>query len=151
MKCPNCGKEMKKSTKYVDKIRVDDGFWTETYIVKRTRYSCTECKIKCAVDSESCQDFDENDYDKDDIEWELPKELTPSDKQIKYAKSIGNYLGLDTDELVTKQQYWDFINTHQTEFKNQKSNEYSHECDEYEDDMYELDEWTYIGYIPGDS
>jgi len=146
MKCPNCGKEMRKSTKYIDKTRVDDGFWTETYIVKRTRYSCTECKIKCTIDSESCQDFDESDYDKDDMKWKLPKELTPSEKQINFANAIGTKLGLNTDELITKHQYWDFINQNQSKFRSNNTQFF----DEEDSLGFKLSEWDYLGYIPGD-
>lgn len=146
MKCPNCGKEMKKTTKYVDRTRVDDGFWTETYIAKLTRYSCIECRIKCIIESESCQDFDESDYDKDDIEWKLPKELKPIEKQINYAEAIGNRLGLDTNKLVTKHQYWEFINKNQSEFKN-KTGQFESFGFMY---TYGLDEYDFIGHIPGD-
>ncbi len=101
MKCPNCKKEMKKTVRYEDRIRPYESFWTEDYIVRVTRHSCKNCKIKCIQESDSY-----------DIEWILPTEFKPSEKQVEYAKIISDNLGIDIDDLVTKQQYWAFINNH---------------------------------------
>lgn len=108
MNCPNCGKEMKLKKRYQDRTRPYDGFWTESYVAKILFYSCKDCKIKREIDSNAGID-----------KWTLPKEMKPTEKQIAYAEKIIKRLGLDAYEyreiLVTKQQYWKFINNHKDE------------------------------------
>ena len=132
MNCPNCGKEMKLKKRYQDRTRPYEGFWTESYVAKILHYSCKDCKIKREIDSDIGGD-----------KWTLPKEMRPTEKQIAYAEKIIKRLGLDSYEyreiLVTKQQYWKFINDHKDEMdkimkKHQdawKNCNYGDWCDEY--------------------
>lgn len=136
MNCPNCGKEMKLRKRYEDRTKPYEGFWTEDYVAKILLYRCKDCKIKREIDSDLGGD-----------KWTLPKEMQPTEKQIAYAEKIIKQLGLDSYELwlerkngeilVTKQQYWKFINDHKDEMdKVMKSKmnalkEYGDCCDEY--------------------
>ncbi|MEE3344378.1 MAG: hypothetical protein VZS44_09830 [Bacilli bacterium] len=71
-------------------------------------YSCKECRIK-----------------NEDGNWKLPKALQPSEKQIKYARVIGQTLHISTNHLVTKQQYWAFIHKFSNQFQKYMEEEYS--------------------------
>ena len=103
MKCPNCGKEMKQTQRYADRWEPDDGFWTRDYIARITYYNCKDCNIKRKIDSDLGID-----------KWTLPKEMQPSEKQIAYAEKIRE-ARQDGKILVTKHQYWEFINQHKDE------------------------------------
>ena len=121
MKCPNCKKEMKNSSKFECRSRIDwDGFNLEHAYMKVFIYTCTDCKIKYNTD-EFSGPFSVED------KWVLPKEFQPSEKQIKFAESIASRLDKNIDDLVTKQQFWKFINDNtNTKKYNKKTQE---ECD----------------------
>ena len=103
MKCPNCGKKMTETCRYRDRTEPYDGFWTRDYIARIYYYNCKDCKIKYKVDTDLCTH-----------EWTLPKEMRPTEKQVSYAKKIIKWLRLDRYDaecdLITKHQYWEFIN-----------------------------------------
>jgi len=43
--------------------------------------------------------------------------MSPTSKQIEYANYIADCLGLVTDNLVTNQDYWKFINENQSKLQ----------------------------------
>lgn len=93
MLCPNCHKEMKN--KCHNYYSLAD--WCVDYPASyHEEYSCKDCKIKY-----------------ENGEWNLPIDMQPTEKQKKAVLYICNG-SLDVEdnhcELVTKQQYWIFIN-----------------------------------------
>lgn len=132
MKCPNCKKEMKKSSRFECRSHIDwDGFDLEHAYMKVFSYKCKDCKIKFETD-EFSGDFSIED------KWILPKEFEPSEKQIKYAESIANRLGLSTDKLVTKQQYWEFINKHTKKYKKHQQEEHDRQMECIGEELMEM-------------
>ena len=141
MKCPNCHKEMIETKRYVDRWEPYDGFWTRDYVAKILYYSCKDCNIKRKIDRDLRKD-----------EWTLPKEMQPTEKQIAYAEKIIRRLELEDDDdfwearddgeiLVTKHQFWEFINKNQNKYiKKMKSfRDYDYGCgDDYDYDMLEI-------------
>ena len=118
MKCPNCNKEMKKTSKFECRSRIDwDGFDLEHAYMKVFTYTCPDCKIKYKTDEFS------GPFSHDD-EWVLPEEFQPSEKQINFAESIANKLGKNIDNLVTKQQFWKFINDNTKQYSKKKQEDY---------------------------
>lgn len=111
MNCPNCGKEMKKKTSFDGRSRIDwDGFDLEHVYMKVFKYSCKDCKIKYKEDEYSCTSFSV------EPKWSIPKDLKPTEAQVKYAENIALELDLSTEDLHTKHQYWDFIKNHKAEY-----------------------------------
>lgn len=123
MKCPNCKKEMKKTSKFECRSHIDwDGFDLEHAYMKVFIYTCSDCKIKYKTD-EFSGPFSVED------EWILPKEFEPSEKQIKFAESIACRLGKNIDKLVTKQQFWKFINDNTKKYKKKKQEDYDRDME----------------------
>lgn len=132
MKCPNCKKEMKKSSKFERRSCIDeDGFGLDFAYMKVFIHSCKDCKIKYRED-EFGGPFSVED------EWILPKKFEPSEKQITYAESIGARLGKDTSQLVTKQQYWKFINDNTKKYKKKKSEDYDRDMECLGEELLEM-------------
>ena len=123
MKCPNCKKEMKKTSRFDSRSCFDeDGFGLDHAYMKVFVHKCPDCKIK----------FESDEYggpfsiaDK----WILPKEFEPSEKQIKFAESIACRLGKNIDNLVTKQQFWKFINDNTKKYKKKKQEDYDRDME----------------------
>ncbi len=116
MKCPNCNNEMNKTSEFERRMCEDeDGFDFYHAYMKVFTHSCDACKIKFVKD-EYRGPFSVPD------KWILPAKLRPTEKQIKFAENIGRVLGLDTDELITKNQYWNFIKQNENEFKTKQEN-----------------------------
>ena len=136
MKCPNCNKEMKKSSTFElreDEGEVDEfcglGLHHNYAYMKVFIYKCNDCKIKYKED-----EFESIFYQPP--QWKLPKDLMPSEKQIKYAKNLGYHFDISTDDLVTKKDYWNFINKYADQYK-KDINDYKKYKSEYEED-YEV-------------
>lgn len=137
MKCPNCKKEMKKSSRFERRSRIDwDGFDLDFAYMKVFTYKCPDCKIKYNTDEFS------GPFSQDDT-WDLPKEFQPSEKQIKFAESIACRLGKNIDDLVTKQQYWKFINDNTKTYKKKQKEDYDSDMETLAESIaedYGLDE-----------
>lgn len=134
MKCPNCHEKMSVSYKFEKRSVIDwDGFDYDYAYMKVWIHKCKSCKIKYRQDDCSGP-FTEDD------KWDIPKKLRPSDKQVEYAKSIACSIGVDLDDLdlVTKKQYWKFINEHQKKYKKNREREYRNELEYIGQEMMEL-------------
>ena len=130
MKCPNCGKQMKKSESFEKRIYPDyDYDYFEAY-AKLLHYKCSSCKIEYIEEDPGGKE-----------EWLLPENLKPTQKQIDYAKSIASRLNKDIRTLVTRKDYSKFIGENVEEFKRKKK-------EDYDTDLYnlalELEEWGVI-------
>lgn len=93
MKCPNCEREMKNKSRWVQCISI--AFWDEDYPMCEwyEEFWCWHCRIK----------YEEG-------KWTIPKKYErPTNKQIKTIKFINNTLNL-TEEPILKNQCWKFIN-----------------------------------------
>lgn len=140
MNCPNCNKRMKKSSKFELRNCLDeDGFGYDYAYMKVFVHECEDCKIS----------YEEDEYGGPfggECKWTLPEEYKPTKKQIKYAETISHTLGKDIDDLVTKSQYWQFINSNNDKYRKRKEEQY-HEnlrsigetLEEYGIDQYDLD------------
>lgn len=127
MKCPNCGKQMKKSESFAKRTYFDyDCDYFEAY-AKLLHYKCLSCKIEYTEEDPGGSK-----------EWSLPENLKPTQKQIDYAKSIASRLNKDIRTLVTRKDYSKFIGENVEEFKRKKR-------EDYDTDLYnlalELEEW----------
>ena len=87
MKCPNCKQEMK------DKSYCDWSSWDMDYPdCLHEEHFCTTCKISFL-----------------NGEWNIPKNLIATEKQIKTASFISDVLRCDVP-VHTKKLLWKFIN-----------------------------------------
>ena len=123
IKCPNCGKDIKLTDEY----RECGWNWGEDYqglYYLVTKGKCKNCKIQYY-----------------DGEWEIPKELQPTEKQYRTVKFIENRLSVRlNDDIGLKKRYWKFISQY---FEEAKKVEF--DSDDYEDfGDYGYDEsWFY--------
>lgn len=107
MKCPNCQKTMEKTSDFELQSEIDDGFWLKHYYMKMFIYTCKDCNIK----------YEKGEYGDYDGKWYIPEQLKPTQKQINFANKIGVMLNLNTDKLLTKHQYWEFIKNNKDKFQ----------------------------------
>jgi len=140
MKCPNCNKKMKESSKFELRDCFDeDGFDLDFAYMKVFVNECEDCKIR----------YEEDQYGGPfggECKWILPEEYKPTEKQMKYAETISKTLDKDIDDLVTKFQYWKFIHDNNDEYHKRKEEEYQEQLrdigdtlQEYGIDQYDLD------------
>lgn len=114
---------MKNSSKFECRSRIDwDGFDLERAYMKVFIYMCPDCEIKYKTD-EFNSPFSVED------KWILPNEFQPSEKQIKFAESIAGRLGKNIDNLVTKQQFWKFINDNTKKYRKKKQEDYDRDME----------------------
>ena len=101
MICPNCGKEMKKTShyEYTPFYHWED---EETYYQKAylQNFTCPNCDIKYNEDGE----------------WIIPKKLLPTEKQKNTILFINNRLNLSL-EAITKAQAWQLVHQYFEEAK----------------------------------
>lgn len=128
---------MKNSSKFECRSCIDwDGFDLERAYMKVFIYTCPDCKIKYKTDEINSQ-FSVED------KWILPKEFQPSEKQIKFAESIVCRLSKNIDNLVTKRQFWKFINDNTKKYKKNKQEDYDRDMESLAETIvedYGLDE-----------
>lgn len=108
MYCPNCNREMRPISQRIwDEIDYDEPCY------EIISHCCDFCKI---VHNEIGHGYDKP-------EWELPDELTPTEKQLKTEYFIRNRLGPIFEQPITKQQYVKFISKYFEKAKNTKQKE----------------------------
>lgn len=132
MKCPNCNKEMQKSATFEHRsYYIGDGDYLDAYM-KVFHHKCAACCIGVSRDENSKE-----------MEWTLPDNLKPTEKQVSYTTAIANRLKKDISELVTKKQYSKFISDNVEQFNQKKQKDYDMALYKYATD---LEEWGMIDF-----
>ena len=118
MKCPGCNKDMTITSDFELRYCLDeDGLDLDKAYMKVFTSTCKTCNIKFKKDEFS------GPFSKKD-EWILPDKLKPSEKQIKFVENIALKLNKSIDNLVTKNQYWNFIKQNEDKYKKVKDRDY---------------------------
>lgn len=124
-KCPNCGKQMEHETESVSQRGLTTGIEEDDELSSiKERYCCKECKITY-----------------DGIQWKVPDDMLPTDKQKKTLQFINSRLDMDL-EAITKHQCWMVIGQYFDKAKQAP--------EPYKDDDYYVSLQEYCGMSEGD-
>lgn len=134
MKCPNCNKTMKKTYDFKQRTETEDGWFTRIFYMKVFEYTCDDCNIK----------YEKDEYDDVYGHWHIPEKLLPTQKQKDFADKISKRLHKDISKLITKHQYWEFINNNKDDYfaawKEFRDAEYGYDGDLYDfNPEYDMD------------
>ena len=104
-KCPYCKKPMKITHHKVSNFCDWFDYEGMDEYTEWDSYRCKDCKIE---------------YDENKDEWTLPYQFQPTEKQIRFARWIAEFVNESTKDLVTKQQYYSYIKRNKNEFERLK-------------------------------
>lgn len=126
MNCPQCNKEMKyKCNQYSSFSSGDEPDYDLLFIIES--YKCKDCKIVCKIDNS-------NPIPK--IDWIVPDEYLPTERQLNTIEFINKYLGLE-EICPTKKSAWKFINQNLNQAVIQRNTNFANFCEDNQDWLIE--------------